>query len=379
MADSDEAEARLARVVAEAVRVQVAAALAAERAGPARAPLRVSELFADYKRARFHEDSWRMMATKLGNIVRLLGTEACMDITPARWEKYRQTRRGEIIQKGQSRGKPPAESSLNVELGCAKVMLEWGVEHALLAHNPVRRTRRAKTKNRRMTWLREADLQRLLAAPYPIGKHQRLAFTAWVLSMFDSGARFNEARKLRRDRLRERDEFDDVSGEMTSGWVIDIDKTKNRKAHTIGLTQRNYDALSALVEIEGSPFFLTRPESRRVWGEFTLRTWFRRACELAGVDAVVAEGERQVRPHDGRRSAATNAHNRGASLLEVQQMLNHSSPAITANYVQQNEANAIRMARLMEDGAARERMRRGPKRVSEGKTPTAKSDRTGTA
>jgi integrase len=280
---------------------------------------------------------------------------------------------------GRSKGRPPAETTLNIELGCAKVMLEWGVDHGYLSHNPLRKTRRAKTKGPRKTWLRESDLQRLLDAPEPKGRVQRLTLRAFILVIFDTGLRFEEARRLRRDRARERDEFDEITGDSAIGWVVDIDETKNRKAHTVGLTPRAWDALHALGEVPGSPYFFTRPETKALWGERTIRWWFRRACEESGVDALVAEGEIQVRPHDGRRSAATNAHNRGGSLLEVQRMLNHTSPAITAQYVQQNEANAIRMARIMEDGAARERRRRPPKRVCEGETQTAKSERTGTA
>lgn len=353
--------------------------LLGERAGPKRAAVRVAELHADYRKARAHEHSWRTIQDKLAPLVRLAGTEAASDLTPVRWEKHRQQRRTEVMDYGRSKGKPPAESTLNIELACAKVMLEWAVEHSYLEHNPLRKTRRSKQKGKRKTWLREPDLQRLLMSPVPIGREQRLAFTAFVLGLFDCGLRFNEVRRLRRDRVRAREEFDELTGDADAGWMIDIDETKNSRAHTVGLTARFKAALDAIPEVDGSPFYFCRRETKQLWGERTIRWWFRRACEESKVDALVADGEVRVRPHDGRRSAATNAHNRGGTLLEIQHMLNHSSPAITADYVQQNESNALRMARIIEEGAARERRRKPAQRVGVTTTATAKSERGGNA
>lgn len=352
----------------------------AQPAPAAMPPILVCDLFDRYKEARKHEHSWAVIEDKLDHLVRRLGGLPASELTRKKWEEHRIARRGEVMESGRSKGKTPAESSLNEELAKAKTMLEWGEDNGYLSFNPLRKAKKSKTKGPRKTWLTEAQLQTFLGFQRPDGRDAQIVMRAFILVDFDSGARFEEIRTLRRDRLRQREHTDDVG--TTMRWVVDIDETKNSKAHVIGLTQRTYEALTALDDVDGSPYFFARAATKRPWGRKTIGKWFRAACEDTGIDAVVANGELRLRIHDGRRSAATNAHNRGASLIEVQQMLNHSSPAVTAQYVQLNEANAAKMARLMEAGIERENQRKPPRRsahVVHSATDTSESDVRGTA
>lgn len=321
----------------------------------------IREIFAKYKAARCHEHSWGTIEDKLSHLVRRLGDLPAAQLDHKKWEEHRIARRAEKMDYGRSRGRGPAESSLNIELGVAKTMLEWAETQGHLIFNPLRKARKAKTKGPRKTWLKEYQLQQFLAFTKPDGREQSQMLRAFILVDFDSGARFNEIRLLRRDRLRQRVESDGLEEAM--GWVVDIDATKNSKAHVIGLTQRAHEALLAIGEIDGSPYFFARKETKRPYTRKQISRWFRQACDSTGIDSAVATGEIRLTPHDGRRSAATNAHNRGGSLLEVQNMLNHSSPATTAQYVQINEANAVKMARIMDAGIEREARRRPPKRA----------------
>lgn len=402
MGESDDAGARLARALEDAAQwrsmalqlktlaeqqTEIISLLKEQRAPAHRAPVVVAmvsilicELFEKYKAARKHEHSWPVIEDKLNHLLRHLGGMAAVELNRQKWEDHRIVRRGEVMKSGRSRGKTPAESSLNEELAKAKTMLEWGEDNGYLPFNPLRKAKKNKTKGPRKTWLQEPQLQQFLGFQRPAARDARVVMRAFILVDFDSGARFEEIRTLRRDRLRQREHTDDVG--TTMRWVVDIDETKNSKAHVIGLTQRTYDALMELDEVDGSPYFFARAATKRPWGRKTIGKWFRAACEATGIDAVVANGEIQLRIHDGRRSAATNAHNRGASLIEVQQMLNHSSPAVTAQYVQLNEANAAKMARIMEVGIERETKRKPPRRsahVGHGGTDTAESDVRGTA
>jgi integrase len=234
-------------------------------------------------------------------------------------------------------------------------MLSWATEdeQGFIAINPLREARRQKQAPPRRTWLTEQDLQRVLAARYPATHRPRTAFRAFVLLQADTGLRFNEARKLRRDRI---EETDDGHG------IAHIPDTKNGKPHMVGITPRVFEALDAIPLCLGTPFYFANPENRgRIYSVSTMWRWFRAAADAAGIDNIVADGEVRVRCHDLRRSAATNAHNRGASLLEVQDMLNHSNPGITSQYVQRTPANAVRIAKLMAQGALKEQ-RRGPQR-----------------
>ncbi len=349
----------LPKDLVEQIAAAVAAKLGTSQPPPKLAFPTIREVFEAYEERRRHERSWGAIRVKIIPAVRRLGDMPANELTPKRWAQHRAARLKEPARKGN----PPSVTTLNLELGCTKTMLSWAAadEQGLILVNPLRDAKRDKQKPPRRTWLSEQDLQRLLSARMPRDQGARTMFHAFVLVQADTGLRFNEARRLRRDRLKEIDD--------DGACVAEIPETKNGKPHVVGLTPRALTALERIPICLGSPYFFANPNNRKLFCRSTMWRWFRMAAESAGLDDIVAEGEIRVRCHDLRRSAASNAHNRGATLLEVQDMLNHSSPDITSQYVQRTQSNAIRIAHLMADGAAKEG-RRGPARAAMGPSST---------
>lgn len=310
--------------------------------------LPLGEVFAAYEVHRGKDHSWIVIRDRLRPLVRRLGDLPCGLLTPKRWAEHRRARMKEVM----FRGTGPNATTLNIELSRAKTMLKWAAqeEQGFVSFNPLRDAKREKQKPPRRTWLTEADLQRLLKAEQPLQDRARAMFRAFLLTAADTGLRFDEVRTLRRDRI----------SRIDGAIVVQIPDTKNRKAHLAGLTSRAWEALSEIPHCGSEFYFGNHHRSGRLFSESSVWRWFRLAAEDVDLDSIVATGEVRVRIHDLRRSAASNAHNRGASLLEVQDMLNHSNPGITAQYVQRTNANAIRVAKLMERGARKER--RGPRR-----------------
>lgn len=310
--------------------------------------LPIREVFAAYEQHRSADHSWAVICDRLAPLVRRLGDLPCGLLTPKKWAEHRRARMKELT----FRGTPPNATTLNIELARAKTMMKWAAEEeqGFVSFNPLRDAKREKQKPPRRTWLTEADLQRLLVSGQPIPERARAMFKAFLLTAADTGLRFDEVRTLRRDRITETDD----------GVVAQIPDTKNRKAHLAGLTPRAWEALQEVPHCGSDFFFGNHHRGGKLFATSCIWRWFRLAAEDVGLDSIAAAGEIRVRIHDLRRSAASNAHNRGATLLEVQDMLNHSNPGITAQYVQRTNANAIRVARLMERGANKER--RGPHR-----------------
>jgi integrase len=310
--------------------------------------LPLKDVFAAYEVHRGKEHSWIVIRDRLRPLVRRLGDLPCGLLTPKKWSEHRRARMKEVMYRGTG----PNATTLNIELARAKTMLKWAAEEeqGFVSFNPLRDAKREKQKPPRRTWLTEADLQRLLKAEQPIPERARLMFHAFLLTAADTGLRFDEVRTLRRDRI----------SRIDGAVVVQIPDTKNRKAHLAGLTSRAWEALSEIAHCGSEFFFGNHHRNGRLFSESSIWRWFRLAAEDVDLDSIVAAGEGRVRIHDLRRSAASNAHNRGATLLEVQDLLNHSNPGITAQYVQRTNANAIRVARLMERGAEMER--RGPQR-----------------
>lgn len=311
----------------------------------------LNELFKVYEATRRHEHSWRNTRNKLAPLLRRHGDLPAMQLTPKRWRAHHTARLSEHTLWE----RPPSRGTLNEELSKAKAFLAWAAkeDQGLIPHSPLRDVKGEKPAPPKKSWLPEPDIQRLITAPQPVGLRARMVVRAFVLTKGDTGLRFEELRRLRRDKVRRSGPDDDR--------VADIPETKNRKSHVVGLTERSFEALEALPHVLGSPYYFCNEDTGKLLGRTTLRQWFDEAVFSSGVNKVAAEGER-ITPHTMRRSAATNAHARGASLLDVQKMLNHSDPSITAQYVQLNEHNAVKVARLMQEGAESER--KGPRRAT---------------
>lgn len=328
-------------------------------------PITVRELYERFKRAYEGHKSWVAMRNRLLPFVEFFGDRLADSITPRDWAAFREKRLLDPVRGNAKSGRKMSKLTINHELGWVKRLFNWGMdeEQALVVCNPFARINRIKCRKARETWITEADAQRMIAAPRPTKHHARLVVHAFLLLMIDTGLRFNEARNLRRDRIRVR--------EIESGrYVVDVGRTKNGKTHMSGLTQRAFDALAEIDPVNNCPYFfarLRRPhgsliETAELYSERQMRRWFREMCESSGVDAKVADGDVRLRPHDIRHSAATLAHRRGASLKAISRMLNHSDVSITARYIHDEENEAIAIADIMEDGLRIESKGRGGRR-----------------
>jgi integrase len=356
--ETDDPLARILAVVeAQGARIEALT----ERVGPKAAPREptVRDVFERFCEVYRRKKCWPVARNRLTPFAEHFGADPVSSVTAPRWASYRELRKG---QPGRKVGTLLSPLTVNFELDWAKRMFNWALEpeQALITANPLALAKREKTRSVRETWLSEEDVQAALGNQYPRNDRIRVLLHAFFLCMVDQGLRFNEARKLRRDRCRERDD----------GRVLaDVGRTKNGKTHFVGLTARTWRALSEIPPVLASPHYFANHTTRNFYAERTMRRWFRELCLEAQLDARVADGDVRLRPHDLRRSAATAADRRGASLSAIQDMLNHSTPAITVKYIRRSEESAVQMSLLMESGADDERRRaeivkrRGPQRA----------------
>lgn len=318
----------------------------------------LSVLFDEYAKVRKHEHSWKWIKNRLAPLISRLGDRPAGGLTEQTWAEHRAFRKGEDTYLG----RPPTDHTLNIELSRAKEMLDFGVRSKLIDHNPLRGTRGVKTISARETWLTEPQIQKLIQGTSVIrGNRQRLTARAFIICCVDAMLRFNEARHLRRDKIG-RDGVVELSAR----------KTKSRRARVVALTPRALDAIEAIPPVLGSPLVFVNPASGKLYGEQTIRYWFRAACLESGVDIHAAEGERVVL-HSLRHSGASAADARGASALAIKEGLGHASLRTTERYLhRRKEAGARELAQLMADGAERER--KGPKAAESEKSETERTN-----
>jgi len=270
-------------------------------------------LWSDVRRA---DENWPMIWNRIKPLVDDLGSLPAPKLTPLAWEQHRARRRLEPTKFG----RPPCEATLNLELLFAKQMLAWAAREGLIRRNPLATAAKVKTLSQRETRLTPEDVERLIAAADDVVDRrlregdddgQRAAqLKAFVLACFDSLLRFEEARTLRRDRIG-------------SDGLVDLlaSETKSRRRRVVRLTPRTLEAIAA-VRTDQRVFTVSAT---------TMREWFHRARELAGIQA--APRDRQAVPHDLRAGGATAADESGARPTAVQTVMGHQSFETTRRYI----------------------------------------------
>jgi integrase len=307
----------------------------------------IQQLYDAFREARQADQCWVWIRNRLLPLVRRLGPTSAMDLTPGTWAEHLAERKKEPTP----RDRPPADHTLNIELQRAKEMMDFGVTHGLLDYNPLKPARKIRTISARETWLSEPQIQQLLTgiAAIPTARGQML-MRAFILCAVDAMLRFNEVRRLRRDRI-------------ARDGVIELraQETKARKRRTVALTPRALAAIGEVPPVIGTQYVFANPDTGKLFGEQTMRLWFRTACVASGIDAFAAEGERVV-PHTMRHSGASAADARGASAMAIKAGLGHASLATTEKYLHRHmEASARELAAIMANGAEAER--RGPRKA----------------
>lgn len=336
---------------ARALREQIAAltaavaALTAARVPAATPTITIATLFGEFEKVKRFTKSWKDHRNRLRPLIRRLGELPCAALTPLAWAEHKAARAGELDRTG----KLPAPHTLNIEFMRAKEMLKFGVAMGLLDVNPLAAIMPEKSVSQRETWLDEAGVQQLLGGISAIqGERQQLMMRAFILLCLDGMMRANEARTLRRDQIRD------------GVVVLSAKSTKSKRSRHVGLTPRVLEAIRDVPPVLGDPRIFVNPTTRRLYSHSTFSDWFSQIRFASGVNALAVDGERVV-IHTLRHSGASAADARGASAMAIKDALGHSTLAITEKYLHRHrEAGARDLAKLMHDGAARER--RGPQR-----------------
>jgi len=269
----------------------------------------------------------------------------CADLTPADWDRHRIR----MLKTRTRYGRCYLQSTINLALTRARQMFRFGVDERLLHENPLRKAKRIRTRIGRETWLQPDQVDALIAAADSLRwEHQRVTARAFITVLLDTGMRFNEARRLRRDRIG-------LDGTVALAGA----ETKGKRPRVVALTRRAMRAVADVPPHPTTPYVFTHYRKARLWGQETLRDWFRQACELAGVDAAAAAGDNRIVPHDCRHTFASLADARGAQATMIQEVLGHSSLRTTERYLHRSRAETAKaVAAMMEP-------RRGPRRAAQ--------------
>lgn len=340
MGDSEDADARLARVIAAAVREQVAEALAAERIEPKPAPVpemppgrllsKVCEQWAKTKGrlrsfkcdlARAHRllgiepfvikgklHTWAPIEGPFAG-VRLADRDA-MTLSPEDLDLFRSWFYGQTTR----RKRPPSVATVNRYIMVLKRMVNFSVSRRTLTHSTIEGYEDEDEDNARAVVIEEEGFDLILAA---LGDN--VVMRAFVTLAYDSGMRKTELLYARAGWLDQRGGRVYVPGAVA----------KNGEARIADLTPRAWEAIKILPKNLRADFLFVNPETEEPYDGRWVHELFIRAVERSG---VVGRDGTPPRLHDLRRSWITLASRRGISDTVIMSKSGHKDHKVFRRY-----------------------------------------------
>lgn len=173
-------------------------------------------------------------------------TAAAEDYRDLRYDTERSRRLYQAAGVAWRRAKP-RPATINRELACARRCLQWALEQRLIRYNPLASVRLEEEDNVKQIGHRtEADLQRLLEYADPT---ERAAILLWL----DCGPRRAEVLSLQWTQILR------VKTAKGPRPVVMLWKTKGGEPRRIGISDRAYEAVMALPQVDRYVFPGRRP------------------------------------------------------------------------------------------------------------------------
>ena len=267
--------------------------------------------------------------------------------------------------RNQQREAGASNRTANLVVDSFGAMFAWAVGCGLIQSNPLRNLRRlpdgAGHQRYRRRALTDAEIERFLAAAEQDdrnaalwwrrgggeGNHrrhgQRVPQAPMWLAFLETGARWSELTRTRWS------DFDAAQQTL----VLRAETTKSKKRRVIPLRQRTVDALEVLrTQHEGilqrnvtgaDPIFRSPEASMWMRATNNAMRLFDRALERAGIPRVDDEG-RKLDIHSLRHTFGSRLARNGVGLVQVQRLMGHSDPKLTAQVYTHLDVEDLRRA-----------------------------------
>jgi site-specific recombinase XerD len=208
-------------------------------------------------------------------------------------------------------------STINRELACLRHMVEWAVDRGYVDRNPFRRLEMLEEQE--YAPLRSTD--EIIEAVF--AELEPHVCPVFVL-IRETGARRGEVLRLEHWQV-----------DRENREILFAKRTKSGKNRLVPITDRAVEALDVVPPLPGCPYVFYDPETGTRWQ--TLRSQWLRARERAGYPWLT--------PKHLRPAFATELSERGLETHMVQDLLGHSSVAVTERfYLKRRQRAACRAA-----------------------------------
>ncbi len=315
----------------------------------------VTEYLDDLK-CRVSPRHHKNVKARLERTVAALQLADLRDLQPVQVLRYRNQQREEGV----------ANRTANLVVDSLGAMFAWAVGCGLIQSNPLRNLRRlpdgAGHQRYRRRALTDAEIERFLAAAERDdavtsatwwengggeGDHRRHGVRVpqapmW-LAFLETGARWSELTRVRWV------DFDLAQSTI----VLRAETTKSKKRRVIPLRQRMVDALESLRALHerilqrtptgADPVFRTPEAAHWMRPTNNAMRLFDRVLERAGIARVDDEG-RKLDIHSLRHTFGSRLARNGVGLVQVQRLMGHSDPKLTAQVYTHLDVEDLRRA-----------------------------------
>ncbi len=241
--------------------------------------------------AKINKKSWRRDVTSLGNILPFFKDMKIKHITPLDIENYKQKRSEEV--------KP---TTVNRELACMKHMFNLAIKWKKASANPVTEVKFFKENNKRLRFLSEEEIHRLMECSSPQLK-------PIVITAITTGMRLNEILTL---------QWKDIDFDTN---LIILDETKGGSSRKIPISDALKEVLFELKN-ESVNEFVFQNSLGKPYKD--VRTAFRTALNKSGIKDVTF--------HTLRHTFASHLVMSNVNLKTVQELLGHRTIQMTMRY-----------------------------------------------
>jgi integrase len=251
------------------------------------------------------------------HLVPFFGRYRLDEITAFLVEKYIHERKRSTSR----RGRPPANATINRELGVLKHMFNKAIAWEKAERNPVRGIRSLKEPPPPQRTLTADEEERLLRASAP---HVQVA----ILIALNTGLRLKEVLELR---------WKDI--DFAAG-MITVERTKGGKRLQVEANSRLKAALVEYQSLQPGEFlFLSERTGKPI---LSPKTAFHNAVRRSGIA--------HIRFHDLRHTFGTRLDAAGVGLVTIQKLMGHSTIRMTERYSHPGASERRRAVELLSDG-----------------------------
>ncbi len=268
------------------------------------------------KHSKVEKSDYRLDVTLSKPLIEYFGQKPIDKITLLdlkEWRKWRVehvTRRGTKIKK----------SSVNREMALLKTLFNMAVEWNWLSESPARKLKPLRGESKRMRFLTNAEISRLLSCAVDYLK-------PIIIAAISTGMRRGELLNLKWKEV-----------DLEHGFIRVL-KSKNHESRDIPVNRflsEQFESLEQSREPGGYVFCHENGDKR-----FGIGPMFRKACAEAGIE--------DFRFHDLRHTAASLFASRGCDIVTLQHLLGHKSILMTQRYAHLLPDRHEKTRRIMEE------------------------------